>query len=99
MIEVNEDLTRKVAHLARLEISSEEATTFTSQLREILGYVGQLQQVDVTGVEPLLSPLELATPFREDEVRPSPVDSDGRSKMLGAAPDIVADGFKVPPIL
>lgn len=41
-----------VARLARLELSPEERTTFAAQLQQVLGYVEQLQEVNVSGVEP-----------------------------------------------
>lgn len=99
MVEVNESLTRQVAQLARLELSDQEVKTFTSQLSDILKYVEQLQSVDVQGVEPLTHPLALSTPLRPDEVKPSPVDSEGKPKVLQSAPDVLYDGFKVPQIL
>ena len=99
VVEVKEDLTLQVAELARLELSEEEVRTFTAQLSNILKYMETLQEVDVRGVEPLLHPLELETPFREDEVHVFPVDSEGNSKVLESAPEILYSGFKVPPIL
>ena len=99
MVDVNEVLTRQVAHLARLELSDAEAKTFTTQLSGILKYVEQLQGVDVSKVEPMTHPLDLLTPLREDIVRPSPVDADGKPKVLRSAPDVLNDGYKVPPIL
>ena len=98
-VEVSEQLTRQVSHLSRLELSDEEVKTFTSQLGEILGYIDQLQKVDVSGVEPMTHPLDLSTPMRDDSVRPSPRDAQGKPKVLASAPDVVQDGFKVPPIL
>lgn len=101
-VEVNEKLTRQIANLARLELTHQEVSTFTSQLSEILGYVEQLQKADVSGTEPLTHPLDLAdlvTPLREDRAIPSPTDSEGKPKVLGCAPDLLYDGFKVPQIL
>ena len=99
MVEVNEKLTRQVAHLARLELSEAEVTTFTAQLSEVIQYIEKLQEVDVQRVEPLIHPLELATPMREDEVQDSPLDPEGKPRVLSSAPDVLVDGFKVPPIL
>ncbi len=99
MLNVDETLTRQVAHLARLELSDQEVKTFTQQLKQVLEYVDQLQKVDVQGVEMMTHPLSLETPMREDEVRPSPVDDEGKPKVLKSAPDVLYDGFKVPPIL
>lgn len=98
-IHVDEALTRKMADLARLELSDAEVVIFTSQLEHILGYFEKLQEVKVEGVDPLISPIELETPFREDHIIPSLVDSEGKPKVLQSAPDVLDDGYKVPPIL
>jgi aspartyl-tRNA(Asn)/glutamyl-tRNA(Gln) amidotransferase subunit C len=99
MVQIDEALTRRVAELARLELSADEVRTFTAQLADILKYVDQLAQVDVSGVEPLTQPVPLETPLREDVAIPSPRDGEGRPKVLGAAPEVIDGGFKVPPIL
>lgn len=101
---VDEELTRKMAHLARLELTDEEIRLFTAQLGQILGYVGRLQEVDVEGVEPLAHPTVESFPEaqampRQDEARPAPVDAQGRPKIFQAAPELLNDGFKVPQIL
>ncbi len=98
-VEVTPELTRKIADLARLELSNEEVQTFTGQLGDILRYVDSLQEVDVSKIEPLTHPLELQTPMREDVIVPSPVDAEGKPKILKSAPEVLYDGFKVPPIL
>ena len=98
--EVTEDLMRSVAHLARLELTDDEACTFTPQLRKILQYMESLQDVDVAGVEPLTHPLDFPeTPMREDVIRPSPRDAEGHPKVIASAPEAFEDGFKVPQIL
>ena len=99
MVEVNEILTRQVAELARLELSDSEVSLFTAQLTKIIGYVEQLQKVDVQGIEPMTHPSELKAFLREDRILPSPVDSEGKPKVLSSAPGVLYGGFKVPPIL
>lgn len=99
MINVSETLTQQVAHLARIELSKEEVQIFTSQLKEIIKYVEQLQEVDVTQTEPMTHPFNLKAPLRNDEVTPYPVDDQNKPKVLGSAPDVMYDGFKVPQIL
>ena len=99
MVEVNTALTRRVADLARLELSDLEVETFTHQLGDILKYIEQLQKVETTGVEPLTHPLELSVFLRPDEARHFPRDGQGKPKVLGSAPDVLYDGFKVPQIL
>jgi aspartyl-tRNA(Asn)/glutamyl-tRNA(Gln) amidotransferase subunit C len=92
MPQVDEALTRRVADLARLELTDAEVRLFTAQLADVLGYVDQLSAVDVTGVEPLMQPIELETALREDVARP------GRSA-VATAPESVDGAYKVPPIL
>ncbi|MEK6578042.1 MAG: Asp-tRNA(Asn)/Glu-tRNA(Gln) amidotransferase subunit GatC [Bdellovibrionota bacterium] len=99
MVEVNEILTRQVASLARLELSDLEVKLFTSQLGTILKYVDQLQMADVNGIEPLTHPLSLATPMREDEVKSFIKTAEGKPRILDCAPEVMYDGFKVPPII
>jgi aspartyl-tRNA(Asn)/glutamyl-tRNA(Gln) amidotransferase subunit C len=99
MADVNESLTRQVAELARLELTASEVTTFTHQLGEILNYVEQLQKVDTQDVEPLTHPIPLQTQFRADQVISSPVNSEGKPKILDSAPEVLYEGFKVPPIM
>ncbi len=98
-VEVTPELTRKIADLARLELSEKEVATFTGQLGDILKYIDSLQAVDVSKVEPLTHPIPLETPMREDVIVPSPVDAQGKPKVLSCAPEVLYDGFKVPPIL
>ena len=86
---------RWVAHLARLELSDAELAHLTPQLRAILDYVNQLQQVHTEGVEPLAHPLPIQNVFREDEPRPSlPVDA-----ALANAPQRRGDFYAVPAVL
>jgi aspartyl-tRNA(Asn)/glutamyl-tRNA(Gln) amidotransferase subunit C len=86
---------RKVALLARLELSAEEEQQFTGQLSRILEYVEQLSELDTTHVEPTTRAIELNNITRPD-VLESLADRDA---MLACAPDREDDFFKVPKIL
>jgi aspartyl-tRNA(Asn)/glutamyl-tRNA(Gln) amidotransferase subunit C len=99
MADVSESLTRQVADLAKLELSDEQARQFTAQLGEIIRYVDLLQKVDVSKVEPMTHPFDLTAPLREDKVIPSPVNSEGKPKVIDCGPDVLNDAYKVPPIL
>ena len=59
-----------VADLARLRLSPEEIATFQKQLGDVLGYVGQLAEVDVSQVS-LLGEADLKNKLRADELVPS----------------------------
>ena len=88
---------RKIAALARLELSSDEVERFSRQLHDILTYAEQVQQVDTTGVPPTSHPLAESALWREDEPRPSLA----RDAVLAEAPEASARAglFKVPKVL
>jgi aspartyl-tRNA(Asn)/glutamyl-tRNA(Gln) amidotransferase subunit C len=95
----SKEMTQQAARLSRLKLTDDELSVFTEQIGSILKYVDLLQEVKVEGVEPLTHPLDLQTPLREDVAVPSPKNHDGSPKVLECAPDVLNDGYKVPPIL
>lgn len=65
---VDRDTVIRVAHLARIKVSDEEAEALRGELNAILGFVEQLNEVDVEGVEPMTSVTPMAMKKRADEV-------------------------------
>lgn len=59
-----------LANLARLALTAAEQEKFSRQLGDILHYVAKLQQVDVTGVEPMAHASPVFNVWQEDVVRP-----------------------------
>ncbi len=86
---------RKVAKLARLELSEAEVEEFASQLSAILDYVEKMNELDTTSVEPLAHCLPISNVFREDTAR----ESLGTERTLANAPQRDGEFFKVPKIL
>jgi|SRR3954470_18582876 len=87
--------TRHVAKLARLALSDQQLLRFTGQLESILEYVAKIDQVDVSGVEPMAHAVPLANVLRDDVVGPSlPLE-----KVLQNAPDTDGPFFKVPKVI
>jgi aspartyl-tRNA(Asn)/glutamyl-tRNA(Gln) amidotransferase subunit C len=87
---------RRIAALARLRLLPPEEARLAGELSAILDYVRQLEELDVTGVEPMTHALAAAeTPFREDAVTPglSPADA------LANAPAREGTCFQVPRII
>jgi aspartyl-tRNA(Asn)/glutamyl-tRNA(Gln) amidotransferase subunit C len=70
-----------VAELARLTVAPEERAQLHADVRRLLAFVAQLQEVDVEGVEPMLRPVPLEDALRDDVVVPGLDDALGR---LGA---------------
>jgi aspartyl-tRNA(Asn)/glutamyl-tRNA(Gln) amidotransferase subunit C len=52
-MKINREEVLRVAQLAHLELAPEEVETYRGQLDEILAYIGKLQELDVSGVEPM----------------------------------------------
>ncbi len=71
MMELTPEEVRKVADLARLELSDEEVEQYRRQLSEILAYVAQLNELDLDEVEPTPRAVAQANVWREDEARHS----------------------------
>tara|TARA_B000000460_G_scaffold217756_1_gene167909 strand:+ start:25 stop:312 length:288 start_codon:yes stop_codon:yes gene_type:complete len=60
-----------VANLARIALSPDQEARLAAQLGDILGYVKKLEELDVTGVDPMAHAVPLANVLRTDEVQPS----------------------------
>jgi aspartyl-tRNA(Asn)/glutamyl-tRNA(Gln) amidotransferase subunit C len=84
-----------VAHLARLELTPEEARKFGAQLGQVLSYIEKLKEVDVNGVEPTAHAFPLVNVTRADEVRPSMTNEEA----LSNAPAHANGLFIVPKIV
>ena len=87
---------KRIAALARLELSESEIDRFTVQLAEILAYFDQLQQIDTTGVTATTHPMDSAPVMRDDESRPSMA----LNETMANAPDSDPSGlFRVPKVI
>ena len=89
---------KRVARLARLAVTEEEAERMTGELNGILGWIEQLQAVDTDGVEPMAggTPEGIAAmPLRDDVV----TDGGQAPKVLANAPDREGEYFGVPKVV
>jgi aspartyl-tRNA(Asn)/glutamyl-tRNA(Gln) amidotransferase subunit C len=98
MVQVNETMVKKIADLARLELTEAEVHKYTTQMQDTLAYVDLLNEVDVTGVLPMTHPHQ-ERHLREDEAKSFGVTAEGHPKVMEHAPEVLFDGYKVPPIL
>lgn len=94
-----EDVLR-VAELAHLELTEAEVEMYRGQLDAILNYVDKLNQLDLTGVEPMAQVLHSTArsespELREDTVRPCDVGE----AVLKGAPDAQGTYFRVPKVI
>ncbi len=86
---------KRVAHLARIAVSEEEAQRMMGELNGILGFVEQLGEVDVTGVEPMTSVMPMAMKERDDAV----TDGDKAEDVVANAPVSDRNFFLVPKVV
>jgi len=74
---VNDALVDKLAHLARLKFNDEEKAAIRNDLQKMIGFVEKLNELDTTGVEPLLHMSDHVNVLRNDEVEGSITREEG----------------------
>lgn len=82
----------KIARLSRLHVDADQRQNLADELNGILGWIEQLQEVDVKGVAPMTSAVAMPAPMRADAV----TDGGKRGEVLSNAPK-TEDGFFVVP--
>ncbi|MBY4895247.1 asparaginyl/glutamyl-tRNA amidotransferase subunit C [Jannaschia sp. EhC01] len=85
----------KVAKLARIKVEDDALPALAQEFNAILGFIEQLEEVDVEGVEPMVSVTPMALPRREDVV----TDGNQQAKVLANAPDAREGFFSVPKVV
>ena len=86
---------KRVAHLARIRVADEDLAAFGNELNVILGFVEQLNEVDVSDVEPMTSVLPMPARLREDRV----TTGADAAAVLANAPADAERCFAVPKVV
>ena len=94
-MEVNDALINNLAQLARLEFNDAEKDEIKNDLQKMIAFIDKLNELDTTGVEPLLHMSENVNVLREDEVK----GSISREDALKNAPIHNDQFFKVPKVI
>ena len=94
-MQVDEATVRRIARLARIKITDKEAAALKSELSGILEWVEQLNEVDVTGIEPMTSAVEMTLRRRADEV----TDGEKADDVIANAPESDDHFFVVPKVI
>jgi len=92
---IDKETARRAAHLARIAVPEEELENLAKELSGIVGFMEQLLEVDVEGVDALTSVSPMALPRRIDAV----TDGDQVNKILKNAPDSREGFFAVPKVI
>jgi len=86
---------RRIATLARIRVEDSEIPTLQAELNGILGWIEQLNEVNVDGVEPLAGAARMALKMRDDVV----TDGGYPDKVLANAPERADNFFTVPKVV
>jgi aspartyl-tRNA(Asn)/glutamyl-tRNA(Gln) amidotransferase subunit C len=86
---------RRIASLARIRLEEDEVLSLQADLNGILGWIEQLNEIDVDGIEPLAGGAQMALRLREDAV----TDGGYPEKVLANAPDRQGEFFAVPKVV
>jgi aspartyl-tRNA(Asn)/glutamyl-tRNA(Gln) amidotransferase subunit C len=94
-MQVDETLVEKLAHLARLNFKDDEKQKIISDLQQMISFIDKLNEIDTTGVEPLLFMTDEVNVLRNDVVQ----GSVSREEALQNAPLHDQQFYKVPKVI
>ena len=86
---------KRVARLARIAVDEDDAQRMVGELNAILGFVAQLDEVDVSGVEPMTSVIPMEMKKRQDVV----TDGGKAADIVANAPATEENFFLVPKVV
>lgn len=96
---VDKDTVRKTARLARLAVPEERLETLAGELNGILKWIEQLNEVDVEGVQPMTSTVDVKLPMRDDVVASGPTGGGQPENVVANAPKTGDHFFVVPKVV
>jgi len=89
------DDVRRIAHLARIEVTDAEVAAVRGELNGILGLIEQLQAADTRGIEPMSHARDVVLRLRDDAV----TEVDQHRAFQAIAPQVEADLYLVPKVI
>ena len=92
---IDVETARRVAKLARIQVEDQDLPALAGELSNMLGFMEQLNEVDVTGIEPMTSVTPMAMKQREDVV----TDGEIADEIVANAPASEDDYFMVPKVI
>lgn len=95
-MEVNQETIHHLAKLSNFALTDSETTRLVTDIKEIVGYISQLDQLDTDGVEPTYQVFEMENVWRPDEILPQEAD---REALLALTADTRDYQIKVPKVL
>ena len=85
----------RVAYLARIKINNSEIDKMTEELNNIMKWIEELNEVDITNVQPMTGVSNMTLREREDKV----TDGGYQDKIVNNAPEKIDNSFTVPKVI
>ncbi len=95
-MEVNQDTITHLAELSNFALPDSEKDRLVSDIKGIVKYISQLDELDTSNVEPTYQVFEMENVWREDEILPQEAN---REALLGLAKEVKDNQIKVPKVL
>ena len=96
---IDKETVRKVAKLARLAEPEQRLEPLAKEISGILGWIEQLNEVDVEGVEAMASTVDVKLPMREDVLQSGPTGGGQPDNVVANAPKTEDHFFVVPKVV
>ncbi len=94
-MKIDTDIVDKIAHLARLEFENKDKEQIIKDMNNMLAFVGKLDELDTSNIEPLIYMSDEINVLREDDVKKEITQQEA----LKNAPKHDSDYFKVPKVI
>lgn len=94
-MDITKDIVKHVAHLARMDLKTNELDLFASQLKSILDFIGKLEEVSIDKIAPTSHILPFSNVLRNDDAKGS-LDTE---QALKNAPQKIDNFFGVPKVI
>lgn len=95
-MEVNQEVITHLAELSNFALSETESVQLVSNIKEIVNYISQLDELDTSGVEPTYQVFEMENVWRDDEILPQEANPD---QLLALTKEVSDHQIKVPKVL
>lgn len=95
-MEVNQETIQHLAKLSNFALTDGETTRLVTDIKEIVGYISQLDELDTDGVEPTYQVFEMENVWRPDEILSQEAD---REQLLALTKEVRDYQIKVPKVL
>ena len=95
-MEITTETIQHLAQLSNFALTAEESERLKGNIKEIIDYISQLDELDTTGVEPTYQVFEMENVWREDEILPQEAN---REQLLALSKETLDHQIKVPKVL